>query len=162
MIPLMCFNSPLCMAALIFCTCVWIPYLQLKKGLVRILGFVFPWYRAEESCQVINFRLPVAWFEDLKHSKCNSRGGTSGNNVEVEEVCSICLVEFEKEDVVSQLQKCGHVFHMKCIEKWLDRDQFTCPLCRSFLFANINSSHAKRGTNSPHTTSHLVSSWLSF
>ncbi|XVE93025.1 hypothetical protein REPUB_Repub01dG0154400 [Reevesia pubescens] len=164
MISLICSNSRLCTAALIFYTCVWIPYLQFKKALLSILGFVFPWYRAdEESYQVINVCLPVARFEDLKLSSCSK--GETGNNNEVEEVCSICLVEFEKEDVVSQLQKCGHMFHMKCIEKWVEHYQFTCPLCRSFLFpSTINSSHAKCGNNnSPHTTSsHLVSSWLSF
>ncbi|XP_022762435.1 RING-H2 finger protein ATL18-like [Durio zibethinus] len=159
MISLMCSNSDLSTAALIFYTCVWIPYLQLKKALLRVLGFVFPWYQAEESCQVMNVCLPVARFEDLKLSN-GSRGSTNGE--EVEEVCSICLVEFEKEDVVSQLHKCGHLFHMNCIEKWLDRDQFTCPLCRSFLFANTNSSHTKCGTDSPQTTSNLLSSWLSF
>ena len=147
-----------CTAVLIFYTCVWIPYLQLKRALLMMLGFVFPLYQEEENWQVINVCLPVARFEDLKLSNSSRSGSTNG---EVEEVCSICLVELEKEDLVSQLQKCGHVFHMKCIEKWLDRDQFTCPLCRSFLFANVNSSHAKRGTT-PHTTSHLVSSWLSF
>ena len=154
----MCCNSRFSKVALIFYACVWIPYLQFKRALLRMLGFAFPWYRAEENWQVTKVCLPVARFEDLK--LCN--GGRGSTNGEVEEVCSICLLEFEKEDMVSQLKKCGHVFHIKCIEKWLDRDQFTCPLCRSFLFANINSSHAKRGTNSPHTTSHLVSSWLSF
>ncbi|XP_021297590.1 RING-H2 finger protein ATL18 [Herrania umbratica] len=158
MISLMCSHSRLCTAALIFYTCIWIPFLQLKRDLLRLLGFAFPWYGAEESCQV-NVCLPVARFEDFKLSNC-SRGRTADNG-EVEEVCSICLVEFEKEDVVSQLHKCRHVFHMNCIEKWLDHDQFTCPLCRSFLFDNVNSSHAKCGTP-PHTASHLISSWPSF
>ncbi|XVF44651.1 hypothetical protein PTKIN_Ptkin02bG0140900 [Pterospermum kingtungense] len=152
MISLMCCDSSLSTAALIFYTCVWIPYLRLKRALVSMLGFVFPWYRAEENWQVINVYLPVARFEDLK--LCNgSRGSGKGNGNGVEEeVCSICLVELEKEDVVSQLQKCGHVFHMKCIEKWVERDHFTCPLCRSLLFA----SHAKCGA------SHLISSWFPF
>ncbi|XVF67091.1 hypothetical protein PTKIN_Ptkin10aG0092600 [Pterospermum kingtungense] len=151
MICLMFFNSGLCTATLIFYTCVWIPYLELKRGLLKLLGFVFPWYQAEKKWQVNSniCQLPGVRFEDLKHSKCCSGGGlrSTGNDGEVEEVvCPICLVEMEKEDVVSQLQKCGHIFHMKCIEKWLDCHHFTCPLCRSFLLANINSSHAKCGT----------------
>nr|GEY52270.1 RING-H2 finger protein ATL18 [Tanacetum cinerariifolium] len=51
----------------------------------------------------------------------------------VDESCSMCLAEFRDEDVVSQLNRCRHVFHAGCIEGWLDRDQFTCPLCRSTL-----------------------------
>lgn len=165
MVCLMFSNSSFCTVTLIFYTCVWIPYLQLKRGLLRVLGFVFPWYRAEESWQVMMnndiVSLPVARFEDLKqyYSKCCGRGNDDiigEEEEEEEEVCSICLVELEKEDVVSQLQKCGHVFHMKCIEKWLESDRFTCPLCRSFLFANVNSYHAKYcGTTS-------FSSWPSF
>ncbi|XVE66453.1 hypothetical protein DITRI_Ditri08aG0080700 [Diplodiscus trichospermus] len=152
MISLMCSNSSLCTAALIFYTCVWIPYLELKRCLLRMLGFIFPWYGAEESWDVMDVCLPVARFEDLKPSKYRcSRGEVE------EEVCSICLVELEKEDVVSQLQNCGHVFHMKCTEKWVERHHFTCPLCRSFLFTNVNYSHAKCGT-----TSHIVSSRFSF
>lgn len=141
MISLMCWDSSLSRAALIFFTCVWIPYLQLKLAVVRMLGFVFPWYyRAEEnSCwEMINVCLPVSRFQDLKPNSNCSRSGRSGE-VLVEEVCSICLVEFDEEDLVSQLQKCGHVFHMNCIEKWVDRDHFTCPLCRSFLLALTNS-----------------------
>ncbi|KDO68437.1 hypothetical protein CISIN_1g037626mg, partial [Citrus sinensis] len=51
----------------------------------------------------------------------------------VEEICSICLMEFEKEDVVSRLTRCCHLFHADCIERWLDCNQFTCPVCRSFF-----------------------------
>ncbi|KAL9353874.1 hypothetical protein Peur_051844 [Populus x canadensis] len=47
--------------------------------------------------------------------------------------CSICLVELEKEDAVSQLSRCMHVFHMDCIDKWIQRGHFTCPLCRTSI-----------------------------
>ncbi|KAJ6905609.1 RING-H2 finger protein ATL18 [Populus alba x Populus x berolinensis] len=47
--------------------------------------------------------------------------------------CSICLMELEKEDEASQLSRCMHVFHMDCIEKWIQRDHFTCPLCRTSI-----------------------------
>ncbi|KAJ6369118.1 hypothetical protein OIU78_001481 [Salix suchowensis] len=50
-----------------------------------------------------------------------------------DESCSICLVEMEEEDAVSQLSRCMHVFHMDCIDKWIQRDHFTCPLCRTSI-----------------------------
>ncbi|CAI0429032.1 unnamed protein product [Linum tenue] len=43
--------------------------------------------------------------------------------------CSICLEEFEAGVDVRQLGRCGHVFHLICIDKWLD-GQATCPMCR--------------------------------
>ncbi|KAK8562681.1 hypothetical protein V6N13_018747 [Hibiscus sabdariffa] len=152
MISLMCSNSASSMAALVFYTCVWIPFLQFKRHVSSLLVFVFPWYQPEQSFQTIDACLPVARFEDLKLSDGEDDAA----------VCSICLAEFDDEDVVSQIQKCGHVFHMNCIEKWMERDHFTCPLCRSFLFPNVVSSHAKCGDVAPYTASHLISSWLSF
>ncbi|KAK8627073.1 hypothetical protein V6N13_134700 [Hibiscus sabdariffa] len=143
------------MAALVFYTCAWIPFLQFKRLVSSLLVFVFPFYRPEQSFRTIDACLPVARFEDLKLSN-------GGDGEDDAAVCSICLAEFDDEDVVSRIQKCGHVFHMNCIEKWMARDHFTCPLCRSFLFPNVVSCHAKCGDVAPYTASHLVSSWLSF
>lgn len=42
-------------------------------------------------------------------------------------VCTICL-----EEVRSVPLECGHVFHNKCILKWL-QDNDTCPNCRMEL-----------------------------
>ncbi|KAL4282250.1 hypothetical protein GQ457_03G004970 [Hibiscus cannabinus] len=151
MISLMCSNSVSSTAALVFYTCVWIPFLRFKRLVSSLLVFVFPWYRPELSFRTIDAFLPVARFEDLKLF-----GG--GDREDDAAVCSICLAEFGDDDVVSQIQKCGHVFHMNCIEKWMERDHFTCPLCRSFLFPNVVYCHAKCGD----VASHLISSWLSF
>ncbi|KAB2091329.1 hypothetical protein E1A91_A03G186900v1 [Gossypium mustelinum] len=150
MISLVCSNSGSCTAALIFYTCVWIPFIQFKRFVLSLLGFVFP-----QRCGTINVSLPVARFEDLKFSAgcCNAAE---------EEVCSICLVEFDNDDAVSQIQKCKHVFHMNCIEKWMERCHFTCPLCRSVLFNNVISAHTKCGDIASYTAADLVSSWLSF
>ncbi|XP_059649954.1 RING-H2 finger protein ATL18-like [Cornus florida] len=119
--------------ALIFYTCLWIPFLQIKLAVLGIVGFVL--YPFSERSRIVQQNgcccVPVARFEDVK--KCMSGG--KGGKEEEDVVCSICLVEYEKEDVVSQLPKCGHLFHMACIERWLDRNHFTCPLCRSLFFA---------------------------
>ncbi|KAB1207654.1 RING-H2 finger protein ATL18 [Morella rubra] len=150
-------QSRLCMATIIFYTCIWIPFQRLMRALLGILGLLFFTSHDEpaESCN--ETYLPVARFEDLQsHS---SRENTNNN---VDGMCSICLVEFEKEDIVSQLSRCGHVFHMNCIERWLDRNQFTCPLCRSFFFCNVNTNcHANCGATISRSPSsyQLDSSW---
>lgn len=155
MISLLCSNSGSCTAALIFYTCVWIPFIQFKRFVLSLLGFVFPWYGTEQSCGTINVCLQVARFEDLKFS-------TGCCNAAEEEVCSICLVELDNDDAVSQIQKCKHVFHMNCIEKWMERGRFTCPLCRSVLFNNVTSPRTKCGDIASYSAADLVSSWLSF
>ncbi|XP_018730918.2 NEP1-interacting protein 1 [Eucalyptus grandis] len=44
--------------------------------------------------------------------------------------CSICLQDFECEDVAWRLPNCCHLFHLHCIDKWIST-QRSCPLCRS-------------------------------
>lgn len=44
--------------------------------------------------------------------------------------CSICYESFVEEDVVTVLDKCKHVFHVKCLENWGKYKQ-ECPICRS-------------------------------
>ena len=49
-----------------------------------------------------------------------------------EELCSICLDEYQVEDKCRCLP-CAHVFHSKCISKWLMERSSTCPLCKTDL-----------------------------
>ncbi|KAL3536880.1 hypothetical protein ACH5RR_000246 [Cinchona calisaya] len=43
--------------------------------------------------------------------------------------CTICLGEYEEKDILRIMPKCGHSFHLSCIDVWL-RKQSTCPVCR--------------------------------
>ncbi|KAF3434927.1 hypothetical protein FNV43_RR22014 [Rhamnella rubrinervis] len=94
-------QSHLSTAAIVFCTCVWIPFLQLKRAFFRILGLFFSTCGEQplESCCSKTF-LPVGRFVDL--GSCRRSEGIS-NGEEVDESCSICLVDFDKEDVVSKI-----------------------------------------------------------
>lgn len=44
--------------------------------------------------------------------------------------CAVCLNDFQEEEVVRLLPNCLHVFHMDCIDIWLQTNA-NCPLCRS-------------------------------
>ena len=46
--------------------------------------------------------------------------------------CVICLTEFVVGDEIRVLPRCGHCFHVVCIDKWIG-SQFTCPSCRQKL-----------------------------
>ncbi|XP_010512806.1 PREDICTED: RING-H2 finger protein ATL64-like [Camelina sativa] len=54
---------------------------------------------------------------------------SSNSKVEKEE-CAVCLSEFEEEEEGRILPKCGHSFHVSCIDTWF-RSRSTCPLCRA-------------------------------
>lgn len=44
--------------------------------------------------------------------------------------CSVCLSEFEEDEILRVLPKCSHAFHIDCIDTWL-RSHKNCPLCRA-------------------------------
>jgi len=55
----------------------------------------------------------------------------SEEQAEAENACTICLEGFAAGSKATQLA-CGHLFHTRCIERWLS-DHVVCPLCRSHI-----------------------------
>lgn len=45
-------------------------------------------------------------------------------------VCSICLCEYEEEEMLRLMPECRHCFHSRCIDAWL-RLHASCPICRT-------------------------------
>jgi len=43
--------------------------------------------------------------------------------------CSICIDDFILEDKIRQLS-CSHIFHTKCVDPWLLKESYKCPMCR--------------------------------
>jgi E3 ubiquitin-protein ligase ATL41 len=48
--------------------------------------------------------------------------------------CSICLNVVREGDKVRKLPACGHIFHARCIDRWLPAHP-TCPICRAAVGA---------------------------
>ncbi|GJV14838.1 ALP1-like protein [Tanacetum coccineum] len=83
----------------------------------------------EHESDIFMLDLPIIRFEDLQERR----------HREVEEMCFICSVNYERDDVVSQLNRCGHVFHTQCVGKLIHRKQHDCPFCRSSFFSGCPS-----------------------
>lgn len=61
------------------------------------------------------------------------------------ESCVVCLYEFEASDEIRGLSNCRHVFHRCCIDRWMDHDRKTCPLCRTpFVPEDLQDSFNER------------------
>ncbi|CAD5195806.1 unnamed protein product [Musa acuminata subsp. malaccensis] len=44
--------------------------------------------------------------------------------------CAVCICELSEGDAARLLPKCGHAFHLECIDMWFCSHS-TCPLCRT-------------------------------
>ncbi|CAI9118211.1 OLC1v1019746C1 [Oldenlandia corymbosa var. corymbosa] len=49
--------------------------------------------------------------------------------------CAVCLNEFQEEEKLRIIPDCAHVFHIDCIDVWLQNNA-NCPLCRTSVSAN--------------------------
>ncbi|KAE9598632.1 hypothetical protein Lal_00028271 [Lupinus albus] len=58
------------------------------------------------------------------------------NKVEQELECVICLSAFEDGEMGKCLPKCGHGFHVECIDMWLSSHS-NCPICRAPIVALV-------------------------
>ena len=48
------------------------------------------------------------------------------------EICPICYDEYKANQYKRVLEKCGHTFHKKCVDKWfVNHPNLECPLCRT-------------------------------
>jgi hypothetical protein len=45
------------------------------------------------------------------------------------EQCTICLADIENNQIIREINKCKHNFHVECSDKWFE-EHITCPHCR--------------------------------
>ena len=47
--------------------------------------------------------------------------------------CSVCYEALGEGEYVRELPLCKHVFHKKCVDRWMkqDSERMSCPLCRT-------------------------------
>ncbi|CAG8537600.1 13609_t:CDS:2 [Ambispora leptoticha] len=46
------------------------------------------------------------------------------------DMCSICLEEFQDGEILRLLPNCSHLYHTDCVDKWLNTKSSQCPLCK--------------------------------
>ena len=82
------------------------------------------------------------------------------NEGDEEETCVVCHEEIENNSIVRKIKKCGHYFHYKCLDKWLE-NHLTCPHCRQNIVesdtntnADSNNTESNNNNNDNRNTSH--------
>ncbi|CAD6246718.1 unnamed protein product [Miscanthus lutarioriparius] len=87
----------------------------------------------------IKARLPAVRYADLVRSRRTASPA----------VCAVCLGALEARHRVRELGNCAHAFHKACIDKWVDKGQATCPLCRALLLPDPSSAGDGELASSP-------------
>ncbi|KAL3738439.1 hypothetical protein ACJRO7_019903 [Eucalyptus globulus] len=82
---------------------------------------------------MIKTQVPVVQYARFLERHGHVRGaGEGGSN---DGGCAVCLSSIEERDEVRELSNCSHAFHRECLDRWVDHNRVTCPLCRSLLFS---------------------------
>ncbi|KAM5555416.1 brassinosteroid-responsive RING protein 1-like [Rosa sericea] len=91
---------------------------------------LLPGCQTPASVLLIREFLPVIRFEDIAGDPPES--------------CAVCLYEFEGSEEIRCLTNCKHIFHRACLDRWMDHDQKTCPLCRTAFVPDEASEEFNR------------------
>ncbi|CAN1180892.1 RING-H2 finger protein ATL1 [Linum perenne] len=67
----------------------------------------------------------------FKYKKMEKQG-KSGTEEATSPECAVCLNEFVDEEKLRRIPNCCHVFHIDCIDVWLQNNS-NCPLCRTSI-----------------------------
>nr|CAB3468127.1 unnamed protein product [Digitaria exilis] len=71
---------------------------------------------------------PTAGLPSFTYNRAVGHNVTGGG--EEAATCSVCLGAFQTGETVRLLPVCLHLYHVECIDPWLDAHT-TCPICRS-------------------------------
>ncbi|GJS04715.1 probable E3 ubiquitin-protein ligase XERICO [Tanacetum coccineum] len=75
---------------------------------------------------------PITTEQYLKHIEQNNPTSIYKATGTEPKECSVCLSVLDHGDEIRKL-KCKHTFHKVCVDKWLEQDRPTCPICRSLV-----------------------------
>ncbi|KAK4767586.1 hypothetical protein SAY86_015336 [Trapa natans] len=62
-------------------------------------------------------------------------GGKQSRDQDSYSECAVCLNEFQENEKLRAIPNCNHVFHIDCIDIWLQNNA-NCPLCRTSISAH--------------------------
>ncbi|CAO2834297.1 unnamed protein product [Amaranthus hypochondriacus] len=92
-------------------------------------------------------RAILVGFPTFLHSDQFNKHKTTKETTPLE--CIICLNEFLDHELLRLLPKCGHIFHIDCVDLWL-ASHVTCPMCRVNLEICVHNQIMQQHEYSVH------------
>ena len=69
---------------------------------------------------------------------------------ESNDICVICREPFEDDSICRRVNKCKHIFHVNCIDKWFESN-ITCPHCRQDIREDQSTTNDNNEQNNSNT-----------
>ena len=123
-----------------------------KGGVESYFAKYFKDFAESKKREKLRQQIEEELLEKEKYSDKKQHRQNKFNKAFLEDECTICLEDLDDDKGLTQLQKClqcidkkdkriyftdcEHVFHGRCMDKWLSEDP-TCPLCRERVIDNI-------------------------
>jgi len=104
--------------------------------------------QSERSMEDIPVVLEEKQLNNLQKIKYNNECKERGIHTK----CTICLGPYENDEMLTILP-CGHGFHTECINIWLNKHSYKCPICRNETgkgkpnFNNNNNNNSNNNNN---------------
>ncbi|ESN98896.1 hypothetical protein HELRODRAFT_162362 [Helobdella robusta] len=86
----------------------------------------------------------------LNNNYCNQNQSSKFSNIIIEKHCIICYEDYKKDDLI-RLLPCFHIFHKRCVDRWLILKK-TCPLCLFHVLTDAGSDQNKTTTTTSIAT----------
>ncbi len=80
------------------------------------------------SCSAVKKNGAPCTFRAKENGLCGVHSNSEGD-------CPVCYDSMRKNNSIKL--ECGHVFHKKCMRKWLSSSKRTCPLCRDNITSDV-------------------------
>ncbi|KAJ8549132.1 hypothetical protein K7X08_032839 [Anisodus acutangulus] len=78
----------------------------------------------------------------FKYKKREEKDGALGGNATFSCECAVCLNEFQENEKLRVIPNCAHIFHIDCIDVWLQNNA-NCPLCRNSISSSTTTNTNK-------------------
>ncbi|XP_059317531.1 RING-H2 finger protein ATL1-like [Lycium ferocissimum] len=75
----------------------------------------------------------------FKYKKREEKDVALGGNGTIPIECAVCLNEFQENEKLRVIPNCGHIFHIDCIDVWLQNNA-NCPLCRNSISSSTTTN----------------------
>ena len=76
--------------------------------------------------------IPSVLYSDRHTCDANQCAKSANDDSGLGAECAVCLVDFLPNEIVAKLPSCRHLFHRKCVFKWLEGSE-ECPKCRTVV-----------------------------